>query len=95
MWKFGYLNDIQDNKSELRRTMKELRSEIRKVKENKEGLLKSREELNYILLSNIHNDEKEKNKEYELKLPKIAPYKRKGRKMGFSRHKTNFYFILV
>ena len=35
------LNENQDNKYELRRTMKELRSQIRKVKEDNERILKA------------------------------------------------------
>ena len=52
------LNDSQDNKSELKRTVKELRLELRKVKEDNEQLLKAQEELNTILLTKIHNDKK-------------------------------------
>ena len=40
--------------------MKELRLELRKVKEDNERILKAQEELNTILLAKIHNDEKEK-----------------------------------
>ena len=62
------LNDSQDNKSELQRTVKELRYELRKVKEDNKRILKAREEINVILLAKIHNDEKEKisslNKKY-------------------------------
>ena len=39
------------------------------------------------MLAKIHNDEKEKNKEYEIELPTTAPYKRKGRKLEYSSHK--------
>ena len=65
------LNDSQDNKSELQRTVKELRFELRKVKEDNEWILKAREELNYILLAKIHNNEKDKNKK---KKNKYRPY---------------------
>ena len=52
------LNDSQDNKSKLKWTVKELRSELKKIKEENERILKAREELNAILLAKIHNDEK-------------------------------------
>ena len=39
------------------------------------------------MLAKIHNDQKEKNKESEQEILKIAPYKSKGRKMEFSIHK--------
>ena len=39
------------------------------------------------MLAKNHNEEKEKNKDFEQKLPKISPYnKRKGRKLEFSIH---------
>ena len=81
------LNDSQDNKFESQRTAKELRSELRKFKEDNEWILKAREELNAILLAKIHNDEKEKNRESEQEMPKGAPSKCKGRKLDFSGHK--------
>ena len=37
------LNDSQDNKSELRITVKELRSELRRVKEDNKRILKDQE----------------------------------------------------
>ena len=43
--------------------MNELRSELRKVKEDNEWILKAQEELNTILLEKIHNQEKENNKD--------------------------------
>ena len=65
----------------------ELRYELRKVKEDNEWILKVQEELNTILLVKIHNEEKEKNKDFEQELPKTGPYnKRKGRKLEFSNH---------
>ena len=36
-----YLNEIQDNKSELKRTMDELRSELIKVKKDNEQIMKA------------------------------------------------------
>ena len=59
------LNDSRDNKFELKWNVKELRSIMRKVKEYIERILKAREELNYIMLAKIHNDERDKNKKYE------------------------------
>ena len=73
------LKGSQDNKYELKRAVKELRSEIRKFKEYNEQILKAQEELNFILLAKIHNDEKEKNKESKQEILKTAPYKCKGR----------------
>ena len=76
------LNEIQDNKSELKRIVNELRSELRKVKEDNERILKAQEELNTILLAKIHNEKKDKNKDFEQELPKNVPYnKRNGRKL--------------
>ena len=52
------LNEIQVKKYELQRTTKELRSKLKRVKEDNERILKAQEELNNILLVKIHNDEK-------------------------------------
>ena len=82
------LNESEDNKYELQRTIKELTSNLRKVKEDNEKMLKDQEELNTILLAKIHNDEKEKNKGSEHIMPKNTPYKRKGRKLEFFSHKA-------
>ena len=49
------INESQDNKSELKRTMDELRSELRKVNKDSEKIMKGQEELNTILLANICN----------------------------------------
>ena len=54
------LNYIKDNKYELKRTIKTLRSELRKVKEDNERILNALEKLNSIMFAKIHNDEKEK-----------------------------------
>ena len=54
-----YLNESQDNKSELKKTMNELRYELRRVKEDYERILKAQEELNTILLQKIHNEDKD------------------------------------
>ena len=43
--------------------MNELRSELRKVKEDNEWIMKAQEELNTILLPKIHNHEKYNNKD--------------------------------
>ena len=67
--------------------MDELRFELRKVKKDNTRILKAQEELNTILLAKIHNEEKDKNEDFDQELPKNAPYnKRKGRKLEFSRH---------
>ena len=50
------LNKSQHNKSELQRTVKKLRSELKRVKEDNERILKYQEELNNILAFKIHND---------------------------------------
>ena len=60
-----YLNEIRDNKYELKRTVDELRSQLRKVKEDNERVLKDQEELNTILLAKIHNEEKYSNKDFK------------------------------
>ena len=67
------LNEIQDNKYELKMTMNELRYELRKVKEDNEQILKAQEELNTIMSQKIHNEEKDKNKDFDQELPKNAP----------------------
>ena len=50
--------------------------------------MKAHEELNNILLSKLHSNEREKNKEPELKIAKTTPYKHKGRKLEFSKHEA-------
>ena len=50
------LNKSQDKKSKIQRTVKELRSELRKVKKDNERILKAHEELNTIMLAKIPND---------------------------------------
>ena len=78
------LNEIRDNKSKLKRTVNKLRSELRKVKEDNERIMKAQEELNTILFAKIHNEEKDKNKDFDKELPKTAPYNKcKGRKLEF------------
>ena len=70
--------------------MNELRSKLRKVKEDNERILKAQEELNTILLVKIHNEEKEKSKDFEQELPKTVLYNKcKGRKLEFSSHNPN------
>ena len=39
------------------------------------------------MLSKLHSNEREKNKEPVLNMEKTTPYKRKGRKLKFSSHK--------
>ena len=47
--------------------------------------MKAQEELNTILLAKIHNEERNKNNDFDQELHKMAPYnKRKGRKIEFS-----------
>ena len=75
-----------DNPYELQWTAKELRSELKRVREDNERILKAQEELNNMLLSKIHSNEKYKRKEPELNMAKTTPYKRKGRKLEFSSH---------
>ena len=77
---------MKHNLSELQRIVKELRSELKKDREDNERILKEQEELNNILLAKIHNDETKKHKEPEHIMPKITPYKCKGRKMELSSH---------
>ena len=85
------LNESQDNKSELQRTGKELQSNLKRVKKDNERILKAQEELNNILLAKRHNDEKEKNKEFEHIIPKTTPYKCKRMKLEFFCHKAETY----
>ena len=40
------------------------------------------------MLSKLHSNEKEKNKEPELNITKTTPYKCKGRKLEFSKHEV-------
>ena len=81
------LNESQDNKSKLKRIVNELRSKIRKVKEDNQQNLKAQEELNTILLAKIHNEEKDKYKDFDQGLPKIALYNKcKDKKLEFSSH---------
>ena len=79
-----------DNPFELQQTIKELRAELKRVKEYNEHILKAREQLNNILLSKIHSNERDKNKEPELNMEKTTPYKCKGRKLEFSKHETEY-----
>ena len=81
------LNESQNNNPyEIQRTVKELRSDLKRVRDYNELILNDQEELNNSLLAKIHNDEKEKNKELEHNMPKNTSYKHKGRKMKFSNH---------
>ena len=58
--------------------------------EDNEHILKAQEELNNILLSKIHSDEKYKHKEPGINMEKPTPYKCMGRKMGFSSHVVEY-----
>ena len=73
------------NKSQ-NKTINELRSQLKRVRKDNEGILKVQEELKNILLAKICNDEKQKNKEHEHNMPETTPYKHKVRKMEFSSH---------
>ena len=77
-----------DNPSELLQTVKDLKDELKQVKEDNERILKAQEELNIVLLTKLHGNEEEKNKGHELNMARIAPYKRKVRKLEFSNHET-------
>ena len=57
--------ELNNQPLELLQTMKDLKSEIQTVKEDNERILRAREELNQILLDQIHNGGKDKIKEYE------------------------------
>ena len=52
--------------------------------------MKAKEELNNILLSKIHSDEKEKHKETGVNIEKTTSYKCKGRKVEFSSHEAEY-----
>ena len=70
--------------------MNELRSKLRNVKEYIERILKAQEELNTIMLAKIHNEEKDKNKDFEQELLKTLPYNtHKVRKLEFSSHNSD------
>ena len=78
------LNESQDNKYELKRTMDELRSELRNVKEDNDRILKAQGEINTISLEKFLNEENDKNEDFDQEIPKTVPYnKRKGRNMEF------------
>ena len=69
-----------DNPFQLLQTIKYLREELRRVKEDNKHILKSHEELNNFLLTKLHSNEKEKNKEPKHNIEITRPYKRKVRK---------------
>jgi len=71
-----------DNPSELQPTVKELRSELKSIREDHECILKAYEELNNIFLAKIHSDEREKHKEPELNMPKTT-LQTQGKKLEF------------
>ena len=57
-----------DNPYELQQIVKELRVEVKQVKEYNERNLKAHEQLNNIMFSKLHNNEREKNKEPQLNM---------------------------
>ena len=59
--------------------MKYLKAEIQTLKQDNEIILRDREELNKILLDKIHNEGKDKKKEYETDSGTVS-YKCKGKK---------------
>ena len=62
--------------------MNELRYELRNIKEDNEWILKAQEEMDTILLAKIHNEEKDKNEDFDEELPKNSPYNKcHGRKL--------------
>ena len=50
-----------DNPSELLQTVKYLREEFKRVKEDNEHILKAHEELNNVMLTKLHTNEEENN----------------------------------
>ena len=83
------LNEIRNEKpSELQQTIKELKEQIKILKEDNNRILKELEDLNNILLFKLHSNEREKNKEPKLNMEKNTPYKSKGGKLEFYKHET-------
>ena len=48
--------ELNDHSSELLRTVKDLKAKLQNVKEDNERILRAQEELNQILLNNLHNE---------------------------------------
>ena len=77
-----------DNPHELLQTVTYLRVGLKRVKEDNKHILKAQEQLNNVLLTKLHSNEKEKNKELKLNMEITTPYKCKVRKMEFSKNET-------
>ena len=74
--------ELNNQPSELLRTVKELKTELQNVKEYNEIILREHEELNQILLDKLHNKENDKRKEHEYESGTIS-YKREGKRLKF------------
>ena len=72
---------MNDNPSEFLQTVKDLKEELKRVKEDNERILKAREELNNVLLTKLHSSEEEKNEGPKLNMARTTPYKCKVRKL--------------
>ena len=70
--------ELNNQLSELLQTIKDLKAELRNVKEDNERIIRAQEELNQILLDKLHNEGKDKRKEHESESGTIS-YKRKGK----------------
>ena len=75
--------ELNNQPFELLQTVKDLIAELQTVKEDNERILRAQEELNHILLDQIHNRGKNKRKEHETEY-RTVPYKHKGKKLKFS-----------
>ena len=80
--------ELNNQPSELLRTVNDLRAELQIVKEDNERILRAHEELNQILLDKIHNEGKDKRKEHEYESKTIF-YKSKGKKLKLSNNESN------
>ena len=67
--------EITNNSFELLQTVKELRTKMETVKNENERILRAWEELNQILIERFHNEEKDKQIEFE-----DMPYQHKDKK---------------
>ena len=57
--------DITNNSFALLQTVQDLKTEMETVKKENERILRAQEKLNQILLEKFHNEEKDKNVEYD------------------------------
>ena len=80
--------ELNNQPSELLQTIKDLKAELKNVKEDNEIILRAEEELNQILLDKLHNEGKDNKKEHESEYGTIS-YKRKGKKLKFSNNESN------